>query len=113
MDTESMLSSLREDTGFQWASDLWEMPPSFPYGVLIVNRDKTLYADNKRHISVDTIRLELYDTIPNPNAEQLTESWLNQHFPAWRSTPREPITPDDDKSPIWATAYEFEVIPNA
>lgn len=113
MDTETILNALRENTGFPWASHLWEMPPSFPYGVLLVNRDNALSADNRRYLSVLTLRIELYDTVPNDAAEQVIESWLNQNFPAWRTTPREPINPDDDTSPIWATAYEFEVIPNA
>lgn len=110
MDSESMLNTLRENTGFPWASALWEMPTSFPYGVLLVNRDNALSADNRRYLTVLTYRLELYDTIPNPDAERKIESWLTRYFPAWRTTPREPIHYDDDKSPVWATAYEFKVI---
>lgn len=113
MDTDTMLSQLRESTGFPWASHLWEMPPTFPYGVLFVNRDNALSADNRRYLSVLTYRIELYDTVSNDDAEQAIESWLNQNFPAWRTTPREPINPDEDTGPIWATAYEFEVMKNA
>lgn len=113
MNRQELIDALNRVTGFTWAPVLFEIPPTYPYGVVIENDAPALAADNRRYFPFVKIRLELYDAIPNPDAETIIETYLNDNFPAWRKDAREPLNPDDDTGPVWATAYEFEVIPNA
>lgn len=110
MDAADILDGLRASSGLPWAYRFFEVTPDFPFGVLLDDKPKTLYADNRPYFSALSARLELYDAIPNADAEHAIESWLDANAVTYRKAPRENVSPDDDTAPFFMTAYELEVI---
>lgn len=109
MTAAQILDALRESTGLPWAYRFFEITPPFPFGVLLNDTLKTAYADNKPYFSTLEANIELYDAIPNEDAETAIETWLDAHALTYRKEPRENVTPDDDTAPFFMTAYHLEV----
>ena len=110
MTAESALDGLRAASGIPFAYRFFELTPPYPFGVILDDNEKPLYADDKPYLSVFSARLELYDAAPNDDAESLVERWLADNATAWRKLPRENVSADDETAPIFMSAYEFEVI---
>lgn len=113
MTAAQILDALRESTGLPWAYRFFEITPPFPFGVLLDDTEKTLYADNKPYFSTLEANIELYDAIPNETAENAIESWLGAHAVTYRKDARENVTPDDESAPFFMRPYHLEVISNA
>ena len=110
MDTLDILDGLRASSGIPWAYRFFEITPPFPFGVLLDDNIKPFFADDKPYFSALAARLELYDAIPNADAESAVESWLDANAVTWSKASRENVAPDDDTAPFFMTSYHFEVI---
>lgn len=110
MNAETALDGLRTASAIPWAYRFFEITPDYPFGVMLDDTVKPLFADDKPYVFVFSARLELYDAAPNADAETLTETWLDANATTYKKHPRENVNANDETAPIFMTAYEFEVI---
>lgn len=106
MTAQEIIQALSDASGVPFAYECWDVPPPFPFGVLIDNGEGVLFADNARYRANQKWRVELYDAIPNDNAENAIQSWLAAHFPAYL---KERETYETETRTILLTSYEFTV----